>query len=119
MDLQLPLLLAQANPFDWKAQAPLLLMILGVMYFIVIRPQQKQAKETQAMLGSLKKGDEVATTGGIVARVHQVDDKVVVLDVGGGVKIKVLKSAIQTKATVEAPKEAPKADSGEAKKEEK
>ncbi len=118
MDLHLPLLLAQANLFDPKGMLIPIVGTLAIMYFLVIRPQQKQAKDTQAMLGSLKKGDEVATTGGILARVHQVEDKVVTLDVGGGVKLKVLKSAIQTKATAEAPR-AEAADAKDAKKEEK
>jgi preprotein translocase subunit YajC len=115
MDLPLPLLFAQAALFDPKGMLIPIVGTLGIMYFLVIRPQQKQAKETTAMLASLKKGDDVVTSGGLLGKVHQVDDKLVTLDVGGGTKLRILKSAVASKATVEAPK----AEAAESKKEEK
>lgn len=60
---------------------PLLLM-LAIFYFLLIRPQQKRAKQHRAMLEALKKGDYVLTTGGIVGRILEVDGDMLVLDLG-------------------------------------
>ncbi|MFT3707070.1 MAG: preprotein translocase subunit YajC [Archangium sp.] len=89
--------------------------LFAIMYFVLIRPQQRQQKEQQAMLTALKKGDDVITSGGILGKVFSVDDKLVTLEIAAGTKVRMLKSSIQGKVTVEAPV---KADS-EAKKEEK
>lgn len=70
------------------------LALFGIFYFLVIRPQSKHAKQHQSFVASLKKGDEVATQGGILGTVHAVEDKVIVLDVGGGTKLRVLRSQI-------------------------
>lgn len=72
---------------------PLLLMG-AVFYFLLIRPQQKQAKEHQKLLTGLKKGDEVVTQGGLLGSVVQVEDRTVTLDVGSGTKVRVLKANI-------------------------
>lgn len=60
---------------------PLLLM-LAIFYFLLIRPQQKRAKLHRAMLESLKKGDYVMTTGGLVGRIVDVDNDMLVIDLG-------------------------------------
>ncbi len=70
------------------------ILIALVFYFIFFRPQQKQAKQHQSFVGSLKKGDEVVTQGGIVATVFQVEDRTVTLDVGGGTKLRVVKAQV-------------------------
>lgn len=72
---------------------PILLMF-GVIYFLLIRPQQKQQAEHQQHLAALKKGDEVVTQGGIIGRVHAVTDKHVTLEVGRDQKIRFMKSHI-------------------------
>lgn len=72
---------------------PLVIMI-GVMYFVAIRPQQKKAKEHQALLSGLKSGDEVITTSGILGTITGMSDKVVNLEVSKNVQIKVLKSQV-------------------------
>jgi preprotein translocase subunit YajC len=123
----LPVVLAQVSPFDPRGMLVPIIGTLVIMYLLVIRPQQKQAKETQSLLASLKKGDDVVTTGGMLGKIHSVDEKVVTLDLGGGTRVRVLKTAIQSKVTVEAPKTEAKsdaksdskADAAEAKKEEK
>ncbi len=76
--------------------SPLVMMVamVAVFYFIVFRPQQKQAKELRNFVASLKKGDEVYTQGGVVGTVALVEDTTVTLDVGGGNKIRVLKSSV-------------------------
>lgn len=91
--------------------------LFAIMYFVLIRPQQKQAKEQQNMLAQLKKGDDVITQGGILGKIFSVADKVVTLEVSSGVKLRVLKSSIQGKVTIS--DEAPKSETADAKKEEK
>jgi preprotein translocase subunit YajC len=91
--------------------------LFAIMYFVLIRPQQKQMKDQQAMLTSLKKGDDVVTQGGMLGKIFSVQDKVVTLEVSSGVKLRVLKSSIQAKVTVT--DEPAKAADGDAKKEEK
>ena len=68
--------------------APLLLVFL-VFYMLLIRPQQKKAKEHQAMLGQLKKNDEVVTSGGIYGKVVALTDTVVTLEVAPNVRIRI------------------------------
>ena len=72
---------------------PILLMFV-VFYFLLIRPQQKQAKKHQEFLTQLQRGTEVYTQGGIIGRIHEVGDKFVTLEVGGGVKIRFVKGQV-------------------------
>jgi preprotein translocase subunit YajC len=68
--------------------------MFAVVYFLMIRPQQKKMKEQQAMLGQLKQGDEVITTSGILGTVRGLTEKVVTLEIADDVKIKILKSQV-------------------------
>jgi preprotein translocase subunit YajC len=61
---------------------PIILMFV-VLYFLMIRPQMKKAKEHRTMLEALKKGDEVVTAGGLVGRINKVGESYVTLDVAG------------------------------------
>ncbi|MEK6705985.1 MAG: preprotein translocase subunit YajC [Bdellovibrionota bacterium] len=70
------------------------LAIFGVIYFLMIRPQQKRMKEQQSMLSSLKHGDEVITSSGILGKITGITDKFVTLEIADNVRIKVLKSQI-------------------------
>ena len=74
---------------------PLVLMFV-VMYFLMIRQQQKRAKEQRAMMDALTKGDEVVTAGGMLGRVSKVVDAYVTIEVATGTEITVQKSAITT-----------------------
>jgi preprotein translocase subunit YajC len=74
---------------------PLVLMFV-VMYFLMIRPQQKRAKEQKAMMDALAKGDEVVTSGGILGRVSKVNDSYVTLEIAPNTEIVVQKNAIST-----------------------
>ncbi|MCZ7558041.1 MAG: preprotein translocase subunit YajC [Bacteroidia bacterium] len=69
-------------------------LIFVVFYFMILRPQQKRAKERQKMLDSIKKGDKVVTSGGMHGKVVNVDDATVLLDVGDNIKLKFDRSAI-------------------------
>ena len=81
--------------------------MFAIMYFLMIRPQQKQLKEHRALLAGLKKGDAVITQGGLIGKIAEISDKEVKLEVAQGVKIRVQKSSIQT---VTPNTEAPKAE---------
>jgi preprotein translocase subunit YajC len=92
-------------------------VLVAIMYFVMIRPQQKQLKEHRNLIAGLKKGDDVVTSGGILGRIHQVDEGTVTVEIASGVRVRVLKSAVSAKGTVPAAA-APTATSTE-KKEEK
>jgi preprotein translocase subunit YajC len=72
---------------------PIILMF-GVLWFLMIRPQQKRAKEHKAMLDALSKGDEVVTGGGIAGRVVKVGESFVSVELATGVEVQVQKPAI-------------------------
>jgi len=72
-----------------------------VFWFIVIRPEKRQRKAREEMLSSLKKGDEVITSGGIHGRVAQVKDEVVTVQVSDGVRLRISLSAVQVNASQE------------------
>lgn len=83
---------AGKQPSMFETMLPML-FIFVVMYFIMIRPQAKKAKEHASLMKNLKAGDEVVTTGGIIGRVKNVADEFVTLDVGNA-NFKVLKEHI-------------------------
>jgi preprotein translocase subunit YajC len=80
-----------------------MLLMFAVFWFILIRPQQKRAKEHQAFLNALKKGDDVVTRGGVIGRVTGVADNLVTLEVQEKVRIRVLKSYIEGRHAGAAP----------------
>ena len=74
-----------------------LILIFAIMYFLMIRPQQRKAKEHRAMVEALRRGDQVLTSGGIVAKVTKVqEDGMIEVEIAEGVKVKVLRSTITT-----------------------
>lgn len=75
--------------------APFVLMFV-VLYFMMIRPQQKRAKDMKALLAALKKGDEVATIGGVVGTISKVNDNFVTLTTGAATEITVQRNAVQS-----------------------
>ena len=70
------------------------LLIFGIFYILMIRPQQRRVKEHQAAINAVKKGDEVITGGGIRGRVTKVSDDEAEVEIAQGVKIRVIKSTI-------------------------
>jgi preprotein translocase subunit YajC len=66
-------------------------LLLVVFYFLLIRPQNKRAKEQREMLSKVAAGDEVATTGGILGKVTEVGDQFLTLEIASGVNIKLQK----------------------------
>lgn len=85
----------QAGGSNFIVQFLPLILIFAVFYFLVIRPQSRKAKDHQAMLAALKKGDEVVTTGGIVGRISGIKDDEITLQVQEGVRLRVLRSHVQ------------------------
>ena len=87
---------AQASGgFDLLQMLPLVLMFV-LLYFLMIRPQSKRAKEHKSMLAALQKGDEVVTAGGTLGKVTKVGDNFVSVEVAPNVEIQVQRSSITT-----------------------
>lgn len=79
------------------SQLPFFIAIFAIFYFLLIRPQQKKAKEHQAMVAGVRRGDQIVTQGGIVGKVSKVrDDGEVEVEIAQGVNVRVLKHTIQT-----------------------
>jgi preprotein translocase subunit YajC len=81
---------------DWTSFVPMV-VIFVLFYFMLIRPQMKQAKEQRAMIEALKVGDEVVTSSGILGKVTKVADNIVSLEIAANIVISVQKQAIQAK----------------------
>jgi len=92
---------AQATPagpgglFDGGLMSMLpMVAIFVVFYFLLIRPQQKRAKETKTMLEALQKGDEVVTAGGVVGRIAKLGDQYATVEIAPGIEITVQRAAV-------------------------
>jgi preprotein translocase subunit YajC len=103
MNSLIPDAMAQSAPAGGPAGAVAggmpLLLILGmfvVMYFMLIRPQQKKQKEHQAMLGKLAAGDEVITAGGVLGRIVEVGDQFLTVEIAQDVRVKVQRFQVTT-----------------------
>ena len=105
-------LIADAIAQDGAAQQPNLfssllplILIFGVFYFLLIRPQMKRAKEHRNLVAGLSKGDEVVTTGGLLGRITEVGDSFVTVELTDNVHVKVQKHAVASvvpKGTIKA-----------------
>ncbi|NCO87628.1 MAG: preprotein translocase subunit YajC [Rhodobacterales bacterium] len=74
-----------------------LILIFAIMYFLLIRPQQKKLKEHQAMVAALRRGDQVVTQGGVIGKVTKVkDDGELEVEIASGVNVRVVRSTITT-----------------------
>ena len=72
-----------------------LILIFAIMYFLLIRPQQKKVKDHQAMVAAVRRGDQVITQGGLIGKVSKVkDDNEVEVEIAKDVKVRVVKSTI-------------------------
>ncbi len=74
-----------------------LILLFGIFYFLLIRPQQKRQREHKELLSNLKKGDQVITAGGLHGRITGLTDTVVTLEITEKVRVKVARSQISTK----------------------
>jgi len=73
--------------------APIVL-VLGIFFFLVIRPQQRERQKREHMLSSLKKGDRVITSGGLIGTIVNLGDQTVVLKIADSVRVECLRSAV-------------------------
>lgn len=71
-----------------------LIILFGIFYFMLIRPQMKRAKEQRTMIAALNKGDEVLTNGGLLGRIDSLADQFVTLEIAPGVIVKLRKDAV-------------------------
>jgi preprotein translocase subunit YajC len=97
MNSLIPAAWAQAGGASTSSQfAPVLMMVVfvGIFYFLLIRPQQKKAKDHQNMVAKLSAGDEVVTSGGILGRIIEVSDAFITLEVADSVRLKIQKGQI-------------------------
>jgi preprotein translocase subunit YajC len=79
----------------WTGLLPIVLMFV-LLYFLMIRPQMKRAKEHKTMTEGLQKGDEVIAAGGVLGRITGMSDPYLTLEIAPNTEIKVQKSAVQT-----------------------
>ena len=70
------------------------ILILGIIYFLMIRPQNNRQKEHQAMVDGLRRGDEVIMQGGLIGKVKKVEDDELELEIGQGVRTRVIKNMV-------------------------
>ena len=70
------------------------ILIIGIMYFMMIRPQQKRMKEHRDMIAAIRRGDTVVTSGGIIGKVTKVEDDELQVEIADNVRIKVLRNTV-------------------------
>jgi preprotein translocase subunit YajC len=85
----------ESGGFDIAAILPLILMF-AIFYFLLIRPQQKKAKEHKNLVAALKKGDEIITNGGLLAKVTDIEDNFLTCEIADKVKVKIQSHAVST-----------------------
>ena len=103
------LLQAQQSGLE-KYSFPLMMVLMfGILYFFMIRPQQKKAKDQKKFTEEIKKGDYVVTIGGIHGRIAEIEDDTFIVEVERGARIKFSKSAVSMDSTKTAANKKPAA----------
>ena len=77
----------------------MMVLMFGILYFFMIRPQQKKAKDQKKFAEEIKKGDYVVTVGGVHGRIAEVEDDTIIVEVERGARIKFSKSAVSMEST--------------------
>lgn len=80
-----------------------LILIFAIMYFLMIRPQQKRAKLHREMVSAMKKGDQIITQGGIIGKVVSVRDDEIEVEIATGVRVRVVRSTVAQVLNATAP----------------
>ncbi len=100
---------------EFSSTIILMAVLFGIMYFLMIRPQQKRMQEHKAMISSIRRGDQVVTSGGILGKVTKViDDNEAMVEIAEGVRVRVVKATVtdvRSKGEAAAAKAAQKAAS--------
>jgi len=89
-------IILQGQPMDLLSTIVPFLLIIVVFYFLILRPQQKRAKERTKLLQGVQKGDKIITAGGLHGTVEGLEDKVVLIKIADNVKVKIEKTGIAT-----------------------
>jgi len=87
----------------------MMVLMFGILYFFMIRPQQKKAKDQKKFAEEIKKGDYVVTIGGLHGRIAEVEDDTIIVEVERGARIKFSKSAVSMESTKAAANKKPAA----------
>ncbi len=74
-----------------------LVLMVGIFYFLLIRPQQRRVRQQRELVGSLQVGDEIITIGGLYGRILEMDDDTITIDAGAGTRLRFLKQAVARK----------------------
>lgn len=74
-----------------------LVLMVGIFYFLLIRPQQRRVRQQRDLVGSLEVGDEVITIGGLYGTILEMDDETITIDAGAGTRLRFLKQAVARK----------------------
>lgn len=85
---------AAAGPMGGLMEFLPIILMFGVLYFLMIRPQMKKAKEHKALIAALSKGDEVVTQGGVIGKITKLGDAFVSIEVANGVELQLQRAAI-------------------------
>ena len=93
-----PVVHAGAPPGGFEAfmtsPFPMLIVMIAIFYFLLIRPQQKRMKEHRDMVASLQRGDVVVTSGGLIGKIHRVQDEEVTIEVAENVRVRAVRGTI-------------------------
>jgi len=81
---------------SWGGIVPMMLIMFAIIYFLMIRPEQKKQKDRQAMVNNIKKGDKIVTIGGMMGVVQSLKDTTVIIRVADNTNIEFTKAAIST-----------------------
>src|SRR5574337_1979670 len=99
MSFPMTTVLAQAAPAQAEggglSMILMMVVLFGLMYFMMIRPQMKRQKEHRALVAGLAKGDEVVTNGGLAGRVEEVGETFITVEIAANVRVKLQKGAVQ------------------------
>ena len=93
------LLQAQQSGLEKYSFPVMMVLMFGILYFFMIRPQQKKAKDQKKFTEEIKKGDYVVTIGGIHGRIAEIEDDTFIVEVERGARIKFSKSAVSMDST--------------------
>ena len=88
---------AQAGSGGFEALNSLLIptiLIIGIMYFLMIRPQQKRMREHREMIAAINRGDQIVTSGGVIGKVTKVEDNELQVEIAEGVRVKIMRSTV-------------------------
>ena len=87
----------------------MMVLMFGILYFFMIRPQQKKAKDQKKFAEEIKKGDYIVTVGGVHGRIAEVEDDTIIVEVERGARIRFSKSAVSMESTKAAASKKPAA----------